>query len=125
MGKVEAIPNKAKDIGENAKSELESSSLDPLSKGKVIADTAKSVSKIKDVASTIMDQIKGIPAELKSLQDGITGLKEAIESGDIIKLGEKCREKKLGDFLKCYEEAYGKIDKGGDGDGNAGCCVTF
>ena len=55
MGKVEAIPEKAKDIGENAKTELETSDLDPLSKGKVIADTAKSVSKIKDVASTIMD----------------------------------------------------------------------
>lgn len=53
--KIEGIPDKAKDIGENAKTELETSDLDMMAKAKVIGDTAKSVSKIKDIASTIMD----------------------------------------------------------------------
>ena len=53
--KVEGIPDKAKELGENAKTELETSDLDMMAKAKVIADTGKSVSKIKDIAATIMD----------------------------------------------------------------------
>lgn len=53
--KVEALPDKAKNIGENAKTEIETSDLDLMSKAKVVKDTLSSVSKIKDIAATILD----------------------------------------------------------------------
>ena len=53
--KIEGIPDKAKEVGENAKTELETSDLDMMAKAKVIKDTMSSVSKIKDVAATVVE----------------------------------------------------------------------
>jgi hypothetical protein len=41
---------------------------------KVVKDTASSVSKIKNVAETLADQMKGIPLELKAIADASKGL---------------------------------------------------
>lgn len=94
---------------------------------KVVKGTVSSVSKIKNVAETLADQIKNIPIELKSIAEASKGLQEAIESGDLIEKGKACREKKLEDVKACYENAYGKIEApaGGEKEGGQGCCITF
>ena len=94
---------------------------------KVIKGTKDSVSKIKNVAETLTDQIKAVPVELTSIAEASKAVKEAIESGQLIELGKKCREDKVGEnILACYEHAYGKIVSAGEPkEGGQGCCVTF
>jgi hypothetical protein len=94
---------------------------------KVVKDTASSVSKIKNVAESLIDQMKGIPLELKAIADAAKGLKDSIEDGDIIEKGKKCREAKLENILLCYEHAFGKIETVGEPKegGGQGCCTTF
>jgi hypothetical protein len=64
---------------------------------------------------------------LTCIRDAVKGLQDAIESGQIIELGKKCREKNLTDIMACYEEAYGKIPtvEPKKAEGGQGCCVTF
>jgi hypothetical protein len=94
---------------------------------KVIKGTKDSVSKIKNVSETLINQIKAVPLELITIADAAKGVKEAIESGQLIELGKKCREDKVGEnILLCYEHAYGKISAAGEPkEGGQGCCVTF
>jgi phage-related protein len=94
---------------------------------KVVKGTKDSVSKIKNVAETLVNQIKAVPLELTTIADAAKGVKEAIESGQLIELGKKCREDKVGEnILNCYEHAYGKISSADEPkEGGQGCCITF
>ena len=94
---------------------------------KVIKGTKDSVSKIKNVAETLTDQMKAVPLELTTIAEAANAVKDAIESGKLIELGKKCREDKVGEnILNCYEHAYGKIESAGESkEGGQGCCVTF
>ena len=48
--------------------------LGPMEVVKVVKGTATSVSKIKNVAETLTDQIKNIPVELKAIAEASKGL---------------------------------------------------
>lgn len=128
IDKLTEIPGKATEIVTNAPSELEDSGLGAMDLMKVVKGTKDSVSKIKNVAEALTDQMKAVPVELTTIMDASKALQEAIESGKLIELGKKCREDKVGEnILACYEHSYGKIEPaaGESKDGAQGCCITF
>ena len=99
---------------------------------KVVKGTMNTVSKIKTVCKTLIDEIKAIPLEIQSIQDAGKAFQAALESGEIIEKGKACREAKLEDCCACYEHAFGKIPepagagaKKEDGEGACACCTTF
>lgn len=62
--KIAAIPDKAQAIADGAKDELASAGLGVIELMKVVKGTINSVSKIKEVCKTLLEQIKGIPKEI-------------------------------------------------------------
>ena len=72
--KLQEVPGKATEIATNAPGELENSDLNPMELMKVVSNTKSSVSKIKNVAEALTDQIKGVPKELKAIQDALKGI---------------------------------------------------
>ena len=62
--KISAIPDKAQAIADGAKDELASAGLGVIEVMKIVKGTINSVSKIKEVCKTLLEQIKGIPKEI-------------------------------------------------------------
>ena len=55
MGKLSEFPEKAKNIGENVKKEMEDSDLGAFEKMKVIKNTLSAVSKIKSIVAKLQE----------------------------------------------------------------------
>tara|TARA_B110000285_G_C14935889_1_gene519555 strand:+ start:627 stop:785 length:159 start_codon:yes stop_codon:yes gene_type:complete len=48
---------------------------------KVVKGTMNTVSKIKEVCKTLIDEIKAIPKEIQAIKDAGKSFQEALESG--------------------------------------------
>ena len=130
IDKITAIPDKVEAIAAGAKDELANSGLNPMELMKVVKGTMNTCSKIKEVCTTLLAQIKAIPLEITSIKDAGAAFNEAVSNGEIITKGKECRDAKLSDPCACYEKAFGPIPepKGAakkEGGGDSCCCTTF
>jgi hypothetical protein len=123
--RVGKIPGRATDVAKNAPGEF--ADLDFASKAKMIKSTLSSVSKVKDMAETMKNEMQSVPSDLDYIKKSLEKVKDMIESKEILELGKKCQTAKKAGLKDCYECAFEPIkeEKGGSGAGANGCCTTF
>ena len=119
------VPVQATEVAKGAPGEF--SELDFASKARMVKSTLSSISKVKDTAEKMKDEMDSVNTDLNLVKTSFEKLKEMMDSKEIIELGKKCQVAKKQTIKDCFECAFEPIKPAGkDGAGGAnGCCTIF
>ena len=102
--------------------------MDMLSKAKAVKNVLDSVKQLKENIEKLNKEIGELKNDAKALSTISTRLEKEINSGSVVKLGEKCQKNNKTTIKDCYECAYEVIKEVVKKDGekkDGGCCCTI